>query len=124
MTITALAAEDKRAYEIRVAEPAALLVAKVHKLVERIDVNNKDAFDIFRLLRAVDADELTEVALLLTHPISAPVTVEAITRFRDLFETVAAGTQLVVKHVAGIENQDIIVASCVALSQELIEKRG
>lgn len=73
MTITALAAEDKRAYEIRVAEPAALLVAKVHKLVERIDandaarLNNKDAFDIFRLLRAVDADELTgEVALLLT----------------------------------------------------------
>lgn len=111
MTIIALAAEDKRAYEIRVAEPAALLVAKVHKLVERIDVN--------------DADELTgEVALLLTHPISAPVTVEAITRFRDLFETVAAGTQLVVEHVAGIENQDIIVASCVALSQELIEKRG
>ena len=42
-----------------------MLVPKTHKLAERIDANdirrisNKDAFDIFRLLGAVDTGELT-----------------------------------------------------------------
>ena len=92
--IGSLGAEDGPAFEINVAGPAALLVAKIHKLAERIDandvtrLNNKDAFDIFRLVRAVDVDELaSEVAVLLANPISAPVTVTAITRFRELFET-------------------------------------
>lgn len=37
MTIRALAPGDDRAYEIKVAGPAALLVAKIHKLADRAD---------------------------------------------------------------------------------------
>ena len=129
MTIRALGAEDGRAFEINVAGPAALLVAKIHKLAERIDandvtrLNNKDAFDIFRLLRAVDTDEFaSEVEVLLSSPISAPVTVAAITRFRELFETAAgAGTQLVTQHVEGLEDPATIVRMSVTLSRDLIE---
>ena len=132
MAIRALGAEDGQAFEINVAGPAALLVAKIHKLAERIDandvtrLNNKDAFDVFRLLRAVDTDELaSEVEVLLASPISAPVTVTAITRFRELFETAAgAGTQLVAQHVEGLEDPAIITGASVALSQELMEKVG
>ena len=128
-TIKALVAGDDRAYEINVAGPAALLVAKVHKLSERVDanaatrLNNKDAFDIFRLLRAVEVDELAnEVDLLLTDPISASVALEAMTRFHELFGTrAAAGTQLVAQHVEGLEDLDSIIGSSVALSQELLE---
>ena len=130
--ISALAPGDERTYEISVAGPAALLVAKTHKLAERIDANdirrisNKDAFDIFRLLRAVDTDELTaEIRFLEGEAISATVAAEAMVRFRELFGTpTAAGTQLVAEHVAGIENRDVIIASSVALSEALIKRLG
>ena len=130
--ISALAPGDQRTYEISVAGPAALLVAKIHKLAERSDANdvrrvsNKDAFDIFRLLRAVDTAELTaEIRLLEGEVISATVAAEAIVRFCELFGTATGtGTLLVAEHVAGIENRDVIVASSVALSKELIERLG
>ena len=130
MAIGALDPEDTRAYAINVAGPAALLVAKMHKIADRIDadddrrLSNKDAFDIFRLLQAVDTGELAdEVNLLAGDPTAAEVSTEAILGFRDLFGTpTAGGTQLVADHVAGIENRDFIVASSVALSEELIER--
>ena len=129
MTIGALGIGDDRAFEINVAGPAALLVAKTHKLAERVDANdvrrlsNKDAFDIFRLLQGIDAATLIdEVNLLACNQVSAEVTKEAMTRFRELFGTsMATGTQFVAQHVEGLEDQDTIVGMSVALSQELIE---
>ena len=48
--------DDGRSAVINVAGPAALLVAKLHKLGERVDtpdrLNDKDAHDIYRLLVA------------------------------------------------------------------------
>lgn len=128
--IGALQPGDDRAFEISVAGPAALLVAKMHKLADRVEANddrrlrNKDAFDIFRLLQAVDTAELVdEINTLASEQISREVTDEAMARFSDLFGTpTAAGTELVADHVAGIENRDVIVASSVALSRELLEK--
>ena len=132
MTLGALEPGDPRTFEINVAGPAALLVAKIHKLADRINVDdirrlsNKDAFDIFRLLQAVDTVELVEeISLLADDLTAAEVTAEATARFRELFGTpIAAGTQLVAEHVAGIENRDVIVASSVALSEALIERVG
>ena len=132
MTLGALDPGDPRTYEINVAGPAALLVAKIHKLADRIDaddnrrINSKDAFDVFRLLQAVDAVALVEEINLLADDLtSAEVTTEAMTRFRELFGTPSsAGTELVAQHVVGIEDRDVIVASSVALSEELIERAG
>ena len=132
MTIGALDPRDLRTYEINVAGPAALLVAKIHKLADRINLDdvrrlsNKDAFDIFRLLQAVDTVGLVEeISFLAKDLTAAEVTAEAMARFRELFGTPnAAGTQLVAEHVDGIENRDVIVASSVALSEELIEGVG
>lgn len=129
MTVEAMATGDDRAYEINVAGPAALLVAKMHKLLDRIDaednrrINSKDAFDVFRLLQAVDGVAMIdEVNLLTATEVSTEVTVEAMAGFRELFGTpTAAGTLLVADHVMGIEDRDIIIASSVALSQEWIE---
>lgn len=51
-------AADPREFIVAVAGPAALLVAKIHKLHDRIDtpgrLNNKDAHDVYRLLRAIE----------------------------------------------------------------------
>lgn len=48
MRVAALEADDSRGYELHVAGPAALLVAKVHKIDDRKDTdrqNDKDALD-------------------------------------------------------------------------------
>ena len=99
--IESLASDDPRSCVIEVAGPAALLVAKVHKIAERIDHAtrslslDKDAFDIFRLLRAVDAPALaTEVRLLLENEISGAVTARALSLFREFFgDATSGGTQ-------------------------------
>ena len=128
MIMQALTPGDDRAYEVNVAGPAALLVAKVHKLLDRINaddnrrINSKDAFDIFRLLQAVETVELiNEINILAAAVVSAEVTVEAMAGFRELFGTpTGSGTMLVAEHVTGIEDREVIIASSVALSEELI----
>ncbi len=56
-TVAALDPADARAFGVRVAGPAALIVAKMHKLLERLKqpnrLNDKDAHDIYRILRAI-----------------------------------------------------------------------
>ena len=128
MAIGSFSAEDHRSFEIQVAGPAALLVAKIHKLSDRADeqgsprLNNKDAFDVYRLLLAIQARELAEEAAnLRVHSRSQEVTEEALTKFSELFGADSGtGTQLVVDHVGPLENPDFIAASVVALAQELL----
>ncbi len=64
--IRALSIEDRRRFTIRVAGPAALLVAKAIKLDERLAqvdhrpdrVKEKDALDAFRILQSVETEAL------------------------------------------------------------------
>ena len=57
MTIDAFEKEGDRRFEVAVAGPSALLVAKLHKLADREgspgQLDGKDALDVYRLLRAV-----------------------------------------------------------------------
>lgn len=132
MNAAALADGDERTYEINVAGPAPLLVAKMHKLLDRVNaaghrrINSKDAFDVFRLLQAVETmDLINEINILAAAEVSDEVTSEAMAGFRELFGTpTGAGTLLVADHVMGIEDREVIIASSVALSEELIEGMG
>ena len=70
--IGSLVAGAARSCILKVAGPAALLVSKVHKLEERLEAPAhrqrqlpKDAFDIYRLLRAIGTAELAEEFRLL-----------------------------------------------------------
>ena len=62
-SIGALEASDNREFEIAVAGPAALLVSKLHKIVERADTPSrsmdKDALDVLRILRGTSTDDLS-----------------------------------------------------------------
>ena len=61
MTVGSLEAEDARSWAIQVAGPAALLVAKVYKIQDRqgtLRLGDKDALDVFRLLRGTSTEEL------------------------------------------------------------------
>ncbi len=116
---------------LKVAGPAALLVAKAHKIGERLvgpDVRRqeqlpKDAFDMFRLLRAVETTELaSEFGLLQSHEISSRVTSEALATIQRLFGAPSGmGTQLVVRSVLNLEDSEFIAASTVALSRDLLD---
>ena len=66
--IASFETDDPRVFSLRVANPAALLVAKAIKVSERDDdahrqparLKAKDALDMFRLLQAIDTDVLVE----------------------------------------------------------------
>ena len=129
-TISSLVQGSRRSCIIEVAGPAALLVAKLHKIAERIDVPSrrsqvhKDAFDIYRLLRSVDATVLAdELRVLEPTAISRDVTVKALSKFQELFVSRSGlGTGLVIQHVFGHEEPEFITESCVALSEDLMNE--
>ena len=129
--IATLVADADRSCILKVASPAALLVAKVHKIGERLedpDVRRKeqlpkDAFDIYRLLRAIDTAEMAkEIALLQSHEISSRVTLGALSLFQSLFGSRSdMGIRLLVSSVRAVEDPAFIIESSVALSQDLLE---
>lgn len=61
LPLNSLDSSDTRSFDIRVAGPAALLVAKVHKIHDRQGtgrLSDKDALDVLRLLRGTETDDL------------------------------------------------------------------
>ena len=83
MTVASLEGSDSRTFDIRVAGPGALLVAKLHKIADRSADgrrrSDKDALDILRLLRGVTTLALAaSVRELLMDERSAKVTAEAL----------------------------------------------
>lgn len=124
--IAALEGQDRRKFSIAVAGPAALLVAKLHKLADRRGdqrrLDPKDALDVLRLLQAIKTNALaTGVHLLLSDDRSATVTREAIGLLDDLFGTdTAQGAVLVGDSVAGVEDPEPLVQSSVVLARDLL----
>jgi hypothetical protein len=117
---------DDRAFEVAIAGPAALLVAKLHKIAERVDTpgrrEDKDALDILRLLQAVATDVIADgVRVLLDEEISADVTEEALSFLRYPFsEPSRPGCQMAARAAAPLEPEDTIAESCTFLTQDLL----
>ena len=127
-TLRAMAGDDLRAFEIRVAGPSALLVAKVHKIVDRNQepqakrLADKDGLDVLRLLRGVEARRLADgLRRLRQEPVSATVTGEAVDLLPELFGSDrAVGTQMAIRATERLEDPAVIAASCAALVRELL----
>lgn len=123
---------DPRAFNIRVAGPSALLVAKLHKIADRNQqaqgkrLADKDGLDVLRLLRTVDARRLAEgLHHLRQEPVSATVTGEAIGLLSELFGTErAVGAQMVVRATERLEDPEVIARSCAALTAEVLSLVG
>lgn len=122
----ALDEADPRTFRVAVAGPAALLVAKVHKVAERVELPDrlvdKDALDILRLLRTVPTDRLAMgVARLTGAEVSRAVTNEAIELGTGLLgDTAAAGVAMAVRAAGPAEDADAIAASVVVLWDDLV----
>ncbi len=127
-TIRALDA-DPRSFTIRVAGPAALIVAKVHKIAERVETKrsrDKDALDVYRILRAVEPDDLgNRFSGLLASQVASEPTTAALTLFASLFgSSGAAGTDMVVRATSGLEPEEGVRRSSVALAHDLLAVTG
>lgn len=125
MRLAALDSTDTRAFEVRVAGPAALLVAKAHKISERHGTDrqsDKDALDILRLLRGTEtADLAARYAKLLADARS----VDAAKSGRELFEAQFStrsgiGVEMAIRSAGPLANADEIAASCQALAGDLL----
>ena len=124
--LTALDDTDGRSFHIEVAGPAALLVAKLHKIADRVEqgserIKNKDGLDVLRLLRAVSTERLADdLKKLLEHEVARAATAQALEFLTELFGTPRSeGTQMAVRATELLEDSEQIAASCQALSIDL-----
>lgn len=130
MTISALDPVDGRQISAPVAGPTALLVAKLHKLYERQSnptrLDNKDALDLYRLLRYIPTETFAEaIPMLLGDDRSRAVTQLALGYLRDLFGTPdALGSQLAEQSVEPLVRPGSIAASCAFLTDDLLVALG
>lgn len=126
--ISALDPSDERAVFMWVAGPGALLVAKSHKISERVDdidrARDKDALDVFRLLGATETrDVVRRIGQLRASEVSAAVTQEAVEQLDALFGSVdAVGVQMVVRAAGPNADPDLTAASMIALVADLLSE--
>ncbi|MFE3542412.1 GSU2403 family nucleotidyltransferase fold protein [Nocardia sp. NPDC059177] len=118
---------DTRALVANVAGPAALIVAKCHKIAERIQqpsrLNDKDAHDVYRLLAACDPTRVAEsFAVLLGEEISRDVTTEAVTHLSQLFaaEVDAVGAAMAGRAEEGFGEPEYVSRAVCLLARELL----
>ncbi|MGH3117884.1 MAG: GSU2403 family nucleotidyltransferase fold protein [Gaiellales bacterium] len=125
MTVESLDGDGRNA-TVNVAGPAALLVAKMHKLGERVDtpdrLNDKDAHDIYRLLVATETRYLAEtVRRLLEDELSQAATEQALTYLGRLFASPEAlGSTMAGRAEEGVGQPATVSASVSLLSQDLL----
>ena len=126
--IGALDPRDPRVYTTRVAGPAALLVAKLHKIGERTAVPDrlvdKDAHDIYRILVAIPTAQLaTALRTLTTDPISHDVTRQAMGHFNRLFADGpgAIGSMMAGRAEEGIGNPEQVALAVSILASDALD---
>jgi hypothetical protein len=97
MTIASLEPDgDVRRIEMQVASPAALVVAKAYKIGERATevpqrLLDKDAHDLYRLLRAISVEEIVvDCQALLVDETAGPVTRQALAWLDELTQSVGS----------------------------------
>jgi len=125
--ITSFEADDDRVAMVNVAGPAALLVAKAHKLGERLATPErlmpKDAGDIYRLVDATSVEEITAATIqLLDDARSSTATRTALSFVRQLFATPRSpGIELAVQALAGIIDPTTVTSVLTGYTSEFLE---
>jgi len=93
MTLGSLSPDEVRSIDVNVAGPAALVIAKLHKLNDRSEASrtpgrlkDKDAADVYRLMQTFSAGSVaTKLIELRNHAQAGPATEEAIGYLGTLF---------------------------------------
>jgi len=124
--VGALDGDDLRRLEIAVAGPAALIVAKVHKMVDiertgRGRVKDKDALDVLRLLQGVEPERVVNgFERLRASDLARAGAESALTQLQPLFGSPGApGCDMLARAVLGLADEEQMRATMVALVREL-----
>jgi hypothetical protein len=128
MKIAALDPADLREVTLAVAGPAALIVAKLHKIAERGDDHDrlldKDAYDVYRLLVATPTAALAaSFRCLVADEIAGPATTDAIGYLANLYaDPTALGAMMVARAEELVGNPPVAGASAAILAGDVLEK--
>lgn len=119
--------DDDRVFSIAVAGPAALVVAKTYKIAGRLDeargrLKDKDALDVYRLLRAVEPPEFAAgFARLRESELAAESAGRAIREFEALFgESGGIGVDMAVRATEALIPEAEVRAAIPLLARELL----
>lgn len=121
---------DGRSCELRVAGPAAMLVAKTYKISERTErpdrLKDKDALDVWRILRGTSLEDLaTRTRKLLDDERSMGITRDALPQMESLFgKPGAAGMEMAVRAVGPLADPVEVAVSLEALTMEYLDAVG
>lgn len=129
MDVPALDPLDPRTVRLRVAGPVALLIAKLHKIAERVEkphrLYDKDAHDAYRILRAFDTRVLAETfARLRTDDLCGGIAEEAITALGELFarSPAAIGAAMAGRAEEGLGDPEQVAVAAFILAQDLVSE--
>ena len=127
LSVSELGRDGRRAVTAKVAGPAALLIAKTHKIAERMGdagrSQDKDAHDVYRLLRATETSDLVQRFTVVAQDERArDVVLEGLLLFQELF---AGGSESAAARMAGaaeaeLGNPDEVAVSTALLAGELL----
>lgn len=120
LTVTALSQRDSRSLDVHVAGQAGLLVAKLHKLRDRLESeradrrSDKDAVDVYRIFLATPRSELTaRYGAVLRADLSRPFTLDALSIAEDLFSARGrTGVMMAARALDGFVPEERIAAVC------------
>jgi len=129
LEISSLRQSHPRQSSALVAGPAALAVAKLHKIGERADNNperlvDKDAHDLYRILVATPTSELaSRFKMLRTNDLAGAVTEEAIALLESLFADgpTALGSMMAGRTEEGIGEPETVSNQVSILATDLVE---
>ncbi len=131
MTVSALDPSDGRVRTVKVAGPAALLVAKTHKIAERVGdptrLNDKDAHDVYRLLQSQETQLLArDLRTLRENDVSRECTEYALERIEVLFASGpdAPGAAMAGRAEEGVGDPDVVSTATALLAADLLTALG
>jgi hypothetical protein len=131
-TVAALDPADTRQVTVEVAGVAALLVAKTHKIRDRLDtgrtdrLSDKDAADVYRIMQTARPAAVAEtMRTLIDDPMSGEVTVQALNLMRDLFARRAGeGVAMAQRALQFAVDPEQVATLCVAFTKQLLVPRS
>lgn len=127
MAVGSLDPADTRVFEIKVAGSAALFVAKMHKITDRLEdegrSSNKDVGDLYRLFGATPAADLARsIRGLLEDERSEDVTRQALREASELFRAPnSPGVQMGAAALSPAVPEDTVGAVLIAYVKRLGE---
>ncbi len=123
--LRALDPADTRAVSVRVAGATALIIAKLHKLHDRLgDANrlsDKDASDVFRLMQATETSAfLNTIHFLLTQVSATESTRRGLAYLQELFGArLRDGVKMAVASLDGAVTPEQVEAICLGFVRDV-----